>query len=337
MSVRFSVIIPHFNGERILANCLNSLFRSAGSFEIILVDNGSTDQSIPQTREKYPSVVIVQPGKNLGYAGGCTYGAGFASGDFLIFLNNDTETESEWLSQLDLVIQAYPEASVFQPKILSLQAFREGKKVFDYAGAAGGRMDFLGYPFAWGRVMGRVEEDFGLYDEPKPVFWASGTALVIQRQIAGQLGFFDGDYFAHMEEIDLCWRVIALGGGVMSAPGSVVYHLGGQTLALGNPKKLYLNHRNNWYLLFKNTPFWFFGFIFPFRMGLDILAWLVYTFQKGWQGFRIIPEAWWWLVKNAGLLGAKRKENSKVILGFRRFVLPRLSPLPVIIRAITGR
>lgn len=334
MAVTFSIVIPHFNGERILAECLDSLFRSEGSYTIILVDNGSTDESIPQTRLHFPAVQIVSPGKNLGYAGGCSFGAAYAKGDFLVFLNNDTQVEPDWLVRLEEFITLHPAAVILQPKILSLHEKIAGKKVFDYAGGAGGRMDVLGYPFAWGRVMAHVEADSGQYDEPRRIFWASGTAMVIKREIAVEHDFFDAGYFAHMEEIDLCWRVLAQGGELWSVPGSVVYHLGGQTLAFGNPKKLYLNHRNNWYLLFKNVPNWFFCLIIIPRIGLDLMAWAVYSLQKGKEGFSVIPTAWGWLWRNKTFLLEAKRKNRKTVKQFSKLVLPALSLFPVIFRSL---
>jgi len=334
VAVTFSIVIPHFNGERILAECLDSLFRSKGSYTVILVDNGSSDQSIPQTRVNFPSVQIVSPDENLGYAGGCSFGASYASGDFLVFLNNDTQVEPDWLIRLEEFITLHPDAVILQPKILSLQEKLAGKKVFDYAGGAGGRLDIFGYPFAWGRIMAHVETDSGQYDEPRLIFWASGTAMVIKRKIAVEHEYFDSGYFAHMEEIDLCWRVQAHDLELWSVPASVVYHLGGQTLAFGNPKKLYLNHRNNWYLLFKNTPIWFFSLIFIPRIALDLIAWGVYSLQKGKDGFKVIPSAWFWLWRNKNFLIEVKRKNIDTVKQFGKLVLPRLSLFPVIFRSL---
>lgn len=306
--ISFSIIIPHFNGERILANCLNSLFRSEGKFEIILVDNGSSDQSIHQTKSNFPQVQIVQTNENLGYAGGCAFGAAFAKNNWLIFLNNDVEVETDWLTEIENSIRKFPETEIFQPKILSLQAHQSGRKIFDYAGGAGGRMDFLGYPFAFGRIMWKVMDDNGRYDQVRDLFWASGTALVIKTETAKKLNYFDPLYFAHMEEIDLCWRHHQLGGSIKSVPSSVVYHLGGQTLALGNPKKIYLNHRNNWYLTYKNFPLLIFMITFLPRLFLDLVAVLFYTLQKGKEGFLIIPAAYKWLVFNFPTMRKNRKD-----------------------------
>ncbi len=335
--ISFSIIIPHFNGERILADCLNSLFRSQGNFEVILVDNGSTDQSIEQTRKQFPQVKIAVSGSNLGYAGGCTFGADFAKNEWLIFLNNDVEVAENWLTELETAIHKNPGTEIFQPKILSLQAHRNGKKIFDYAGGAGGRIDFLGYPFAYGRIMWKVIEDFGKYDETKELFWASGTALVIKSETAKSLSFFDTLFFAHMEEIDLCWRLHQIGGSIKSVPSSVVYHLGGQTLALGNPQKIYLNHRNNWYLTFKNFPLIIFILTFPPRLFLDIVAMFFYTLQKGKEGFVIIPRAYQWLIMNLTLMISNRrkwikfkKDHPKKTGYFS--VLKKMNKVPVVFR-----
>lgn len=318
-------------------NCLNSLFSASGNFEVILVDNGSTDQSVLKTEKKYPLVSIVKSKDNRGYAGGCTFGAAYAKNEWLIFLNNDTEVEPDWLEKLDRAIQLFPDAKIFQPKILSLQLHKTGHKVFDYAGAAGGRIDWLGYPFAFGRVMWKVMDDNGKYDQNRSLFWASGTALVIHKQEAERLGYFDELYFAHMEEIDLCWRYHQLGGQIYSVPDSVVYHLGGQTLALGHPQKIYLNHRNNWYLVYKNTPLLYFIMIAPVRLALDFLAMITYTLQKGKTGFRILPDAYHWLWNNRGIMQSNRsqwlafKKNQPEKTGFIN-MLSKMNPVPVVLR-----
>lgn len=332
----FSIIIPHFNGEEILENCLKSLFFCKEHFEVIVVDNGSTDRSIEQTNQNFPQVKIVKSLTNLGYAGGCTFGANYATNDWLIFLNNDTEVDDNWLKAVDCAIQQFPHAKIFQPKILSLQEHRKNKKVFDYAGGAGGRMDWLGYPFAFGRVMWKVLDDTGKYDYSQPLFWASGTALVIEKQTAEWLGFFDELYFAHMEEIDLCWRYHQMGGTIYSIPDSIVYHLGGQTLALGHPKKIYLNHRNNWYLVFKNLPFCYFLLVSPVRIVLDFLAMIMYTLQKGKDGFLILPQAYSWLWKNKRIIFVNRKKwldfKSKQKATSFFSIIKKLNPIPVVLR-----
>lgn len=331
----FSIIIPHFSGIGILSDCLESLFRASGQFEVILVDNGSTDDSVAVVRSKFPRVFIHEPGENLGYAGGCTAGAAFAKGEWLVFLNNDTVVHPEWLVHLETAMTAHPDATCFQPKILSLQSHRAGSAVFDYAGAAGGRLDWLGYPFAFGRVMDAIEADKGQYDDPRPLFWSSGTAMVIRRKEAIGLQFFVPAFFAHMEEIDLCWRLLASGGQVKSVPSSVVWHLGGQTLALGHPRKMYLNHRNNWLMVVKNVPLTYLILISPFRILLDLMAGFSYSRKQGWEGFKIILRAWKWLWMNRHLLSDLRNQNRETIKwsGFRR-VLAQMEPVPVVVRRV---
>lgn len=250
-----------------------------------------------------------------------------------MFLNNDTMVDPEWLIQLETAISHNPDATCLQPKILSLQAHRAGRSVFDYAGAAGGRLDWLGYPFAWGRVMDSIEKDEGQYDHSQRLFWSSGTAMVIRRQEAVQLNFFVPAFFAHMEEIDLCWRLLSAGGQVISVPASVVWHLGGQTLALGHPRKMYLNHRNNWLMVIKNTPVPYLVMISPFRILLDLLAGLSYSKKQGWEGFKIILRAWKWLWTNRKVLADLRRQNQSTIRwkGFRR-VFKQMDPVPVVVR-----
>jgi len=243
-----SIIIPHHNNYEILNNCLESLYKSdLHNSEIVIVDNNSTDDSIKLIENKFSEITVLSSKKNKGYAGGCNHGAKHTKGELLVFLNNDTEVESEWLTQLLKTIYNSNISSV-QPKIIS----KNDKEKFDYAGASGGFIDKYCYPFARGRIFNTIEKDEGQYNDIVRTFWASGTGFITKRNIFEKIGGFDESLFAHMEEIDYHWRCQLNGFEVYVNPNSTIYHLGGGTLSYQSPYKTYLNHRNSLLLLLSN-------------------------------------------------------------------------------------
>ena len=238
-----SIIIPNYNGGDLLYNCINSIYKniSIKDFEIIVVDNGSTDNSINRVKSNFQNVEIISSNSNLGYSGGCNLGATHASGKYLLFLNNDTEHSNEWIEKLVHFLDSNSKIAAVQPKILNIH----NKKLFDYAGGAGGFIDKFCFPFAQGRIFHTLEEDHNQYNNPSRIFWASGAAFMIRSNIFKTLKGFDKIYFAYMEEIDLCWRAQAMGYKIYSVPNSFVYHYGKQTIKENTIKSHYLNHRNN--------------------------------------------------------------------------------------------
>ena len=272
-----SIIIPHRNGREILFRCLKSIFENGYSpFEIILVDNASTDGSVEAAVEAFSGLRVVRAGQNRGYAGGCNYGSLFARGDFLLFFNNDAVLAPRALHHLVEAIQREPDIAAVQPKILSLSEPQR----FDYAGAAGGMIDMFGFPFARGRMFDTLEIDSGQYDQVCDIFWASGACCLVRRDVWEDLGGFDEVFFAHMEEIDLNWHMHLAGYRVVFEPGAVVYHEAGSTLASESPHKLYLNHRNNLLMLLKNLSLTRLLWIMPARLLLDFGA-LLYALGRG--------------------------------------------------------
>lgn len=266
---RVSIIIPHFNGIDILDACLKSLGNcSYQDFEIIVVDNASTDASVKHLKDHYPHVSVVENETNQGFAGGCNRGMEVARGEYLLILNNDTTHESDWIEPLVQALDSNPGAAAVQPKLRSAQH----PECFDYAGGAGGEMDMLGYPFALGRIFTSLEEDRGQYDEAREIFWASGTALMLRRSALDEVGFFDEEFFAHMEEIDLCWRLQNAGWTILNAPTSRIMHHSGWTLPPDKYLKKYLNHRNNLIMMVKNYPFAYLAFALPARIALEGVA-----------------------------------------------------------------
>ena len=223
-----SIIIPNYNGGDLLYICIDSIYKniSIKDFEIIVVDNGSTDNSINRVKSNFQNVEIISSNSNLGYSGGCNLGATHASGKYLLFLNNDTEHSNEWIEKLVYFLDSYSKIAAVQPKILNIH----NKKLLDYAGGAGGFIDKFCFPFVQGRIFHTLEEDHNQYNNPSRIFWASGAAFMIRSNIFKTLEGFDKVYFAYMEEIDLCWRAQAMGYKIYSVPDSFVYHYGKQTI-----------------------------------------------------------------------------------------------------------
>jgi len=246
-----SVIIPHLRGSEALTLCLEALARCALPLEIILVDNASEDDSVARARGDFPAIRVVRSEVNRGYAGGCNLGLEQARGRFCIFLNDDAIVEDGAVEALlaGLTDHSGGRAPILQPV---LRSYHEPDR-FDYAGGAGGLIDRCGYPFALGRVFESIEEDTGQYAAPGPLAWASGCCLAGETDAFRALGGFEESFFAHFEEIDLCWRFRRSGGRITNVPGAIVRHMGAATLPRGG-RKTYLNYRNNLWTLRRNLP-----------------------------------------------------------------------------------
>tara|TARA_B100000427_G_C15508510_1_gene595080 strand:+ start:1277 stop:2290 length:1014 start_codon:yes stop_codon:yes gene_type:complete len=305
--MKLSIIIPHHNGKELLFNCLESLFYniSINNFEIIIVDNHSTDGSADEIKEIFPSINLLKSESNLGYSGGCNLGAKNAKGEYIIFLNNDTLHTKNWVEELISFLDSNPQAGAAQPKILNAI----NKDTFDYAGAAGGYIDKYCFPFTRGRIFNSLEKDINQYDDVKKIFWASGAAFIIRKELLKKLGFFDDIYFAYMEEIDLCWRLQALGWGVWNVPSSIIYHYGKQTIKENSFKSHYLNHRNSWILFFKNSSSFENGLLIIKRFVLDQMALLYSIFNFDLNRFWAIWASHAWLILNFKKVISARKEN----------------------------
>ena len=272
-----SIIIPHWNGLDVITDCLESLrSTSYKKIEIIVVDNNSSDDSVNQIRKKFPKVKLFENTKNEGYAGGCNRGSGIAKGEYLLFLNNDTIQNKDWIDNLVTKIESDPLIAAVQPKILNYYQ----KDKFDYAGGAGGEMDFLGFPFARGRIFNEQEVDKDQYNNSDNIFWSSGTAFIIRKTAFEEVGKFDEIFFAHMEEIDLCWRLHLAGYKVVSEPKSVIHHKNALTLPMYSEKKYYLNHRNSLLMLITNYKLPLSIYVLPIRWALDIVA-ILYAIPIG--------------------------------------------------------
>ncbi len=263
-----SIIIVNWNAVHHLKRFLPSVVATNyPNFEIILADNASTDESVLFTKTTFPDIRVHILDQNYGYCGGNNRAAAVAKGEILLFLNNDVAVDSQWLTELAPAFNS-PEIGIVQPKLRSFL----NPDWFEYAGAAGGFIDALGYPFCRGRIFDNLEQDQLQYEIPGPIFWASGAAFAIRKSLFEELGGFDEDFEFHMEEIDLSWRALRNGHLVWYMPKSVVFHLGGGSLNALSPRKTFYNFRNNWWMLMKNLSADEFQRVFLKRLLLDGVA-----------------------------------------------------------------
>jgi GT2 family glycosyltransferase len=266
-----AIVILNYNGRKFLEQFLPSVLASSYPHcQFIVADNASSDDSVNFVKGAFPQVRIIQLEKNFGFARGYNEALKQVSGDYYVLLNSDVQVEPAWIEPIISLMEKDPSVGACQPKLLSFS----DKKLFEYAGAAGGWLDCLGYPFARGRIFDWCEPDQGQYDSSVPIFWASGAALFVRASLFQSLGGLDPYFFAHMEEIDFCWRLQRAGFQVYACPQAVVYHVGGGTLPKGNKQKVRLNFRNNLIMLAKNLPVSQAVWKIPFRFILDaISAW----------------------------------------------------------------
>ncbi len=310
------VIILNWNGEKMLSQFLPSVLKNTPpEIEVVVADNGSTDSSVAVLERDFPSVRLIRLDRNWGFAQGYNRAIEQLEGDYFVLLNSDVETPAGWLEPLVQILDNQSDVAAVAPKVLSLA----DRTKFEYAGAAGGFIDSLGYPFCRGRILGSVETDRGQYDDAREVFWATGACFACRADVFRALGGFDGTFFAHQEEIDLCWRMQLAGWRVMVEPRSVVYHLGGGTLA-PSPQKIYLNYRNNLAMLRKNLPSSrAFKKILFFRSIFDFFLVMAYFLGGQWQksakilqayrDFRGVGEK---KVQKNGDFAKKTKKSSKI-------------------------
>ena len=249
---KVSVVILNWNGVGMLQKFLPKVVEYSVNqgVEICVADNASTDESVSYLQANFPNVRLIVLDKNYGFAEGYNRALEHVEAEYVVLLNSDVEVTPHWLEPLVEYMDAHPEVAACQPKIRS----ERNKEYFEYAGAAGGYLDKYGYPFCRGRIFDVVEKDEGQYDTVSSVFWATGAALFIRLKDYWEAGGLDGRFFAHMEEIDLCWRLRSRGRGIVCIPQSVVYHVGAATLKKENPRKTFLNFRNNLLMLYKNLP-----------------------------------------------------------------------------------
>ncbi|MEQ8707125.1 MAG: bifunctional riboflavin kinase/FAD synthetase [Phaeodactylibacter sp.] len=287
---RVAIVILNYNGRGYLERFLPKVLEHTdGRFEVVIADNGSTDDSLAFLAAAYPHLRHIDLKINYGFAEGYNQALEQVDAPYFLLLNSDVEVTPGWLDALVELMERDPSVGAVQPKIL---AYHEREK-FEYAGAAGGWLDNLGYPFCRGRIFSVTETDRGQYDELQEVFWATGAAFLVRSSLFKQLGGFDGDYFAHSEEIDLCWRIKRAGYKIMARPRSVVYHVGGGTLSYNTPRKAFLNFRNSLFTLVKNETTSRLAWILPARLVLDGVAALLFLSQGKFQHIGAIVRAHW--------------------------------------------
>ena len=316
--MRCSVVILNWNGAEMMRRYLPSVVRytSGEGIEVVVADNGSTDNSLTVLREEFPSVRVIVLDRNYGFAEGYNHAIGQIESEYTVLLNSDVEVTEGWLNSLLSYMDSHPQTAACQPKILSWSSKEAGDRPirFEHAGAAGGMMDALGYPFCRGRILNRVEADKGQYDTVVPVFWTSGAAMCIRTAVYKSAGGLDTLFFAHMEEIDLCWRMQCRGYELVCVPQSVVYHLGGGSLSYESPRKTYLNFRNNAMMLYKNLPYLRLVAVMLCRLLTEYAAAILFALKGQGKNAPAVVKArrdFWRMLRQSDLR-EKRKTNRRL-------------------------
>ena len=303
--MKLAIVILNWNGEALLREYLPSVLEHSRGFEIYVADNASTDGSIQLLETEFPEVKVIRNETNGGFAKGYNDALQYVDAEIYCLLNSDVKVTAHWLDPVLTHFDKNPDVAIVQPKILDLRR----PEYFEYAGAAGGFIDKLGYPFCRGRIFQSLEKDHGQYNDIIEVFWATGACLFIRKEVFDVLGGFDEDYFAHQEEVDLCWRAKNKGYKVNYVGHSHVYHLGGSTLANMNPKKTYLNFRNSLFSITKNLPRKKAFTIILARLLLDGIAAARFILQLKFNHCFAIIRAHLSYYRQFGKMYAKREKN----------------------------
>ncbi|MEL6676646.1 MAG: glycosyltransferase family 2 protein [Bacteroidota bacterium] len=306
MTVPVTVVILNWNGRHWLEKFLPSVTASTYShLHILVVDNASTDDSVDFVRKKYPQIQVEVMEENHGFAEGNNRALAFIDTPYFILLNSDVEVTPQWLEPLIARMEAQPEIAALQPKIRA----HFDKTSFEYAGASGGWMDRFAYPFCRGRIFDTLEKDHGQYESPEEIFWATGACCCIRTEVVQKIGLFQPEFFAHMEEIDFCWRAKNFGYQIWVEPTSVVYHVGGGALPKENPRKTFLNVRNSLACMYLNLPA---GQRFPkvfFRLILDGVWGIKALLSWDWGTIKAILKAHFAFYGQLGTWNRRRKET----------------------------
>ncbi|MDP4184649.1 MAG: glycosyltransferase family 2 protein [Bacteroidota bacterium] len=286
---KVAIVILNWNGLKHLRTYLPSVthYSQGERIRVIVADNGSTDESLEFIASNYPEIEIIRLDHNYGFAEGYNQALNNIDAEYFVLLNSDVEVTEGWLTPMIELLDNDQTIAACQPKILSWAR----KNQFEHAGAAGGFIDKYGYPLCRGRVLDEMETDHGQYDNKAEVFWATGACMMIRASLYKEFGGFDKDFWAHMEEIDLCWRLKNRGYKIYFTPNSIVYHLGGGSLPYNSPHKVYLNFRNNLFMLFKNLPSRHFYRCIVFRMILDGLAGINFLLEMKWRFLKEVLHA----------------------------------------------
>lgn len=288
MMPKVAVVILNFNTVDFLKQFLKHVVATNYSnLEVVLIDNASSDDSVAFVKKNFGDVKIIQLENNYGFTGGYNRGLKQVEADYYVLLNSDVEVDENWLQPLVDLAESDKNIAAIQPKILDYK----NKTIFEYAGASGGFIDQYGFPFCRGRIFESIEQDLGQYNDIKQIFWATGAAMFVNAKLYHEVGGLDEDFFAHMEEIDFCWRIQNRGYKVMVCPESKVYHVGGGTLQKTNPRKTYYNFRNGLILLIKNLPNKKLIQIIIMRLILDHIAAYRWLFQGKSKDFFAVAKA----------------------------------------------
>lgn len=304
--MKIAVVILNWNGEVLLERYLPSVVNYSEGADIYVADNASTDNSVAYIKANYPDIIIIENSENGGFAKGYNDALVHVEADIFCLLNSDVEVSKNWLEPIKNAFNTLPDASIIQPKILDLLK----RDHFEYAGAAGGFIDQLGYPFCRGRIFQELEKDQGQYDGITEIFWATGACMFIKSEVFKALNGFDEDYFAHQEEVDLCWRAKNAGHKVYYVGDSKVFHLGGSTLSNMNPKKTFLNFRNSLYSITKNLPRKDAFLIILLRLILDGIAGVRFVFQFKFKHCFAIIKAHFSFYAHFRKMYRKREKNN---------------------------
>lgn len=303
--MKTAVVILNWNGKDFLKKFLPDVVKhSKDVAEVIVADNASTDDSLDFLKENFPEIRIIQLEENYGFSKGYNESLKKVDADFYVLLNSDIRVTPQWIEPVVEMMENDKKISAVQPKILS---FNKPDK-FEYAGGAGGFIDKYGYPFCRGRIFQNIETDHGQYDNKTEIFWASGACMFVRADLYHKFDGLDNDFFAHMEEIDFCWRLKSQGYKIMFCPESTVYHVGGGTLPKSSSRKTYLNFRNNNYLMYKNLPSNRLVRVFLARYFFDAVASFKFLFEGGFKDFMAVIRAHASFWRNHGKMRQKRKK-----------------------------
>lgn len=311
---RTAVVILNYNGQELLRQFLPSVVTHSAGTDIYVADNGSTDDSRTLLSQHFPSVHVIPLDKNYGFCGGYNRALQYVDADYYVLLNSDVAVTSGWLKPMTALLDGDATIGAVHPKIMAQRT----PTLFEYAGAGGGYIDALGYPFCRGRIFDTVESDNGQYDDTLPVFWATGACMVIRASLYHQLGGLDEDFFAHMEEIDLCWKLQRAGYRVYYCGSATVHHVGAGTLGYDSPRKTYLNFRNGLTLLAKHLDTGELLVKLPLRISLDILAALVFLLQGKTGNTLAVMRAHWHVVTGLSKTLKKRRDLLRQYPGYSR-------------------
>lgn len=305
---RIAVVILNWNGKKLLEDFLPYVVKHSPEATVYVADNASTDDSVSFLKANYPDITIIENKENYGYAGGYNTALKEVEEDIYVLLNSDVEVTENWLTPVLQLFDSEPNTAFVQPKILDYY----NKDHFEYAGAAGGYIDKYGIPFCRGRILNTIEADNNQYNDNPEIFWASGACLFVRKEVFWELNGFDEDFFAHQEEIDLCWRAFNKGYKTKFCSQSVIYHVGGATLQTTNPRKTFLNFRNSLWMLVKNLPKYQLLPVIFTRMVLDGLAGIHFLFKGQFKNFTAILKAhYFFYLKFSYFLKKRDKKQNK--------------------------